>query len=77
MTKMQEILSHLPVKFNTPVVLGLLPFWVIRIYGIEKTKAGDVMVQINDGSFHKLEETDKNYDLVADSILKRLDTLQS
>jgi hypothetical protein len=44
----------------------------IRIYSIEKTNDGEVMVQINDGSFHKLEETDRNYDLVADQILNRL-----
>jgi hypothetical protein len=77
MTKMQEILSHLPVKFplHAPIKVGT--FNPVRIYSIEKTEAGEVMVQINDGSFHKLEETDKNYDLVADSIIKRLDTIQS
>jgi hypothetical protein len=62
----------LPVKFDTPVSVKIPIPTVIRIYSIEKTEAGEVMVQINDGSFHKLEETDRNYDLVADSILKRL-----
>jgi hypothetical protein len=75
MTKIQEILSRVPARFEAPAIIDtVIP---VRVYGLEKTSAGEVMVQINDGSFHKLEETDKNYDLVADSILKRLDTLQS
>jgi hypothetical protein len=77
MTKMQKILSHLPVKFDTPVSVKIPIPTGIRIYSIEKTEVGEVMLQINDGSFHKLEETDRNYDLVADSIIKRLDTIQS
>jgi hypothetical protein len=73
MTKHEQILSHLPVKFDLPAIIDtVIP---VRVYGLEKTSAGEVMVQINDGSFHKLEETDNNYDLVADSILKRLDTI--
>jgi hypothetical protein len=77
MTKHEQILSHLPVKFDTPVSVKIPIPTGIRIYSIEKTEAGEVMVQINDGSFHKLEETDKNYDLVADQIIKRLDIIQS
>jgi hypothetical protein len=70
MTKMQEILSHVPARFDTPVIIDtVIP---VRVYGLEKTEAGEVMVQINDGSFYKLRETDRNYDLVADSLLKRL-----
>lgn len=70
MSKLTEILSHTPAKFDTPAIIDtVIP---IRVYGIEKTNSGEVMVQINDGSFHKLEETDKNYDIVADSILNRL-----
>jgi hypothetical protein len=72
MTKYEQILSHLPVKFprHAPIKVGT--FNPIRIYSLEKTNDGEVMVQINDGSFHKLEETDRNYDLVADQILNRL-----
>jgi hypothetical protein len=70
MSKLTEILSHSPVKFNEPVKAPLvIP---VRIYSIEKTSEGDVMVQVNDGSFHKLEEKDRNFDLVADALLQRL-----
>lgn len=75
MSKLTEILSHLsePVKFDTPVTVKATPHTLpVRIYGLEKTSAGEVMVQISDGSFHKLEETDKNYDMVAGSLLQRL-----
>jgi hypothetical protein len=74
MSKLTEILPHAPVKFETPVSIKIPIPTGIRIYSIEKTEAGEVMVQINDGSFHKLEETDKNYDLVADTLLNRLKT---
>jgi hypothetical protein len=64
------MLSNAPAKFDNPVIIDSpIP---VRIYGIEKTPADEVMVQINDGSFHKLEEKDRNYDLVADHILNRL-----
>lgn len=69
MSKLNEILRHAPVKFDTPVKI---PITALRIYSIEKTNQGEVMVEISDGSFHKLEETDCNYDLVADQILNRL-----
>jgi hypothetical protein len=72
MSKLNEILRHAPVKFDTPVSVKMPTPIEIRIYSIEKTNDGEVMVQINDGSFHKLEETDRNYDLVADQILNRL-----
>lgn len=75
MSNLQEILSHLsePVKFDTPVTIKATPHSnVVRVYGLEKTNEGEVMVQINDGSFHKLEETDRNYDMVSNSILQRL-----
>ena len=75
MTKLQEILSHLsdPVNFDTPVTIKATPHSnVVRVYGLEKTSEGEVMVQINDGSFHKLEEKDRNYDMVAGSLLQRL-----
>lgn len=79
MSKIQEILSHLsePVKFDTPVTIKATPHSnVVRIYGLEKTSEGEVMVQINDGSFHKLEEKDRNYDMVAGSLLQRLKILK-
>lgn len=75
MSKLTEILSHLntPVQFDTAVTVKPTPHSeVVRIYGLEKTSEGEVMVQINDGSFHKLEEKDRNYDMVAGSILQRL-----
>jgi len=75
MSKLTEILSHLkePVKFDTPVIIKATPHsFPVRIYSLEKTNEGEVMVQINDGSFHKLEEKDQNYDMVAGSILQRL-----
>lgn len=75
MTHIQEILSHLnePVQFDTPVTIKATPHSnVVRVYGLEKTSEGEVMVQINDGSFHKLEEKDLNYEMVAGSILQRL-----
>ena len=75
MTHIEEILSHLnkPVQFDTPVTIKATPHSnVVRVYVLEKTSEGEVMVQINDGSFHKLEETDKNYEMVAGSILQRL-----
>lgn len=73
MNKLTEILSHLPVKFDTPVTIKPTPHSeCIRVYSLEKTDAGEVMVQIQDGSFHKLEETDRNYDMVANSLLQRL-----
>ena len=75
MSKLTEILSHLkePVQFDTPVTIKATPHSnVVWVYGLEKTEAGEVMVQINDGSFHKLEETDKNYEMVSNSLLQRL-----
>lgn len=75
MNHIEEILSHLstPVSFDTPVTIKATPHSnCVRVYGLEKTEAGEVMVQINDGSFHKLEETDMNYEMVAGSILQRL-----
>jgi hypothetical protein len=72
MSKLNEILRHAPVKFDTSVSVKMPIPIETRIYSIEKTNDGEVMVQINDGSFHKLEETDRNYDLVADQILNRL-----
>lgn len=73
MSKLTEILSHLKKPVSFEPVLKVKPYAeMVRIYGLEKTNAGEVMVQINDGSFHRLEEKDKNYDLVADEILNRL-----
>ena len=75
MSKLQEILSHLsePVQFDTPVTIKATPHsFPVIIYSLEKTSAGEVMVQINDGSFHKLEEKDKNYEMVSASLLQRL-----
>lgn len=75
MTHIEEILSHLkePVKFDTPVTIKATPHSnVVQVYGLEKTSEGEVMVQINDGSFHKLEEKDKNYEMVSNSLLQRL-----
>ena len=70
MTKLQKIQSHAPANFDEPVIIETpIP---VRIYSIEKTEAGEVMVQVNDGSFHKLEETDRNYDVIADAILQRM-----
>jgi hypothetical protein len=78
MSKLTEILSHLkePVNFDTPVTIKATPHTSpVRIYALEKTNDGEIMVQIHDGSFHKLEETDKNYDMVSNSILQRLKIL--
>jgi hypothetical protein len=75
MSKITEILSHLsePVKFDTPITVKATPHsFPVRIYSLERTEAGEVMVQVSDGSFHKLEEKDQNYDMVANSILQRL-----
>lgn len=75
MNHIEEILSHLstPVSFDTPVTIKATPHSnIVRVYSLEKTEAGEIMVQINDGSFHKLEETDMNYEMVAGSILQRL-----
>jgi len=70
MTKLQKIQSHAPANFDEPVIIETpIP---VRIYSLEKTESGEVMVQINDGSFYKLKETDRFYDLVADTILSRL-----
>jgi hypothetical protein len=70
MSKLTEILSHAPVRFDEPVKTEtVIP---VRIYSIEKTSEGEVMVQVNDGHFHKLEEKDRNYDIVADAILKKI-----
>lgn len=76
MSKLTEILSHLkePVKFDTPVTIKATPL-AVYVYSLEKTDEGEVMVQINDGTFHKLEEKDRNYDMVANSLLQRLKTL--
>jgi hypothetical protein len=78
MSKLTEILSHLkePVKFDTPVIIKATPHsFAVYVYSLEKTDEGEVMVQINDGSFHKLEEKDRNYDMVANSLLQRLKIL--
>ena len=75
MSKLSEILSHLsaPVKFDTPVTIKATPHsFPVRVYSLEKTDEGEVMVQINDGSFHKLEEKDLNYGMVSNSLLQRL-----
>jgi len=75
MSKLTEILSHLsvPVNFDTPVTIKATPHTLpVIIYALEKTSEGEVMVQINDGSFHKLEETDRNYDMISNSLLQRL-----
>jgi len=77
MSKLTEILSHAPVKFDTPVTIKATPHSnCVRVYGIEKTDNGEVWIRINDGSFHKLEEKDKNYEMVANSILQRLKILK-
>jgi hypothetical protein len=75
MSKITEILSHLsePVKFDTPITIKATPHsFPVRIYSLERTEVGEVMVQVSDGSFHRLEEKDQNYDMVANSILQRL-----
>ncbi len=77
MTKLQMILSAAPVCFDTPVLVKPVPVsYPVRIYEIQKTEAGAVMLRISDGSFHQLEESDYNYDRVADSIIDRLKLMQ-
>jgi len=74
MSKLMEILSKIPAKFDEPLnVPMVIP---VRIYSIEKTRDGLVMVQLNDGHFHQLEEKDRNYDAVADAILNRLNNIR-
>ena len=80
MTKKEKILSHLPKAFYPPIELpsfpGNCPTGILRLEADRNT----IEVQVWDGRWYKLEETDWNYDLVADAIIKRLhgnNTLQS
>lgn len=80
MIKKEKILSHLPKSFYPPIALP--PFPGNRPTGILRLEAdgNTIQAQVWDGSWYRLEETDWNYDLVADAIIKRLhgnNTLQS
>lgn len=60
------------ISFDTPVKVKATPHSpLVIIHGIEKSPAGDIYIRLADGNF-KLEETDKNYSMVAASILQRL-----
>jgi hypothetical protein len=83
MTKYEQILSHLPKSFDEPIEVSTPN--PIAIQRIEKGNGNSIYLcvwrdslyrQATEGAWYQLEETDKNYDLVADSILKRLDTIQ-
>ena len=72
MTKHEQILSMLPAKFMSPI-LTLLPTGFMFIYEVVSPINKDgIWLRINDGSFYCLEEKDRNYDLIADEILKNL-----
>jgi len=82
MTKHEQIISHLPRKFYPPVTLpyfpGNRPNGILSLEYDEQDLV--IYAQVWDGSWYRLEETDWNYDLVADAIIKRLhgnNTLQS
>lgn len=75
MTKYEQILSHLPIEFEPPLEIPSYPF--TGIIRMEKGNGDTMYAQVWNEGWHKIEETDRNYDLVADQIIKRLDTIQS
>lgn len=81
MTKHEQIISMLPVELDQPIKIDASPVnEVTRIYSIGGSKKHGIWLRIGDGTWHKLEETDQNYEMVADAILNQLkhdNTLQS
>lgn len=73
MTKHQEILSHLPAHLDSPITVKSSPHNVVAIiYEIQGEEDKGIWLRIGDGTWHQLEEKDRNYDMVANSILQRL-----
>lgn len=75
MTKHEQLLSLLPAKFQDPVIVTL-PTGLIMIYeAVSPINKEEIWLRISDG-WYSLEEKDKNYDLMADAILNRLNKQQ-
>ncbi len=77
MNKIEEIikLAGEEIKFDTPVKIKPTPHSeLIGVYEI-KTRDNEVWLRIHEGTFAQLEEKDRNYDMVANSLLQRLKIL--
>lgn len=72
MTKHEQILSLLPIILEEPIIISNE-----RIYSISGNKEHGIWLRTSDESWHKLEESDQNYDMVADAILNHYEPLQS
>ena len=76
MSKHEQILNLLPLELDDRIELKINDKWN-SIESVIKNK-GSIWVMMWDGNWYELEETDQNYDLIADTILKRLnEQLQS
>jgi hypothetical protein len=78
MTKIEEIikLTGEEIKFDTPVSVKPRPH--TPIIGIEEiaTHEDRVWLRTYKGSWFQLEETDRNFEIVANSVLQRLRLLK-
>ena len=70
MTKYEQILNCLPLKFEPPLEIPSYP--QTGIIRMEKGNGDTIYAQVWSEGWRKLEETDRNYDLVADAIINRL-----
>lgn len=83
MTKYQQIIILLEnLRFSPPIPIpSFLGYDEASIYEIDGNKEKGIWLRMADGTWEQLEETDNNYELVADAILERLEngnnTLQS
>jgi hypothetical protein len=79
MNKIEEIIKLLngnEVRFDTPVQIKGTPH--SPIMGIEEIAVDDknVWVKVYKGNWSELQETDRSFDMVANSILQRLRLLK-
>lgn len=72
MTKHEQILSLLPVKFQEAIKVKTPIDNVFIHHIVSPANVGGIWLLVNDGWWYQLEEKDRNYDLVADAILNRL-----
>ena len=73
MTKHEQILSMLPHDLKEPIDIPASPVnEATRIYSIGGDKEHGIWLRIGDGTWHKLEESDQNYFVVALYIIRHL-----
>jgi hypothetical protein len=73
MRKHEQILGLLPIDLKHSLYIPASPVnEAIIIHAIGGDRNYGVWLRVGRGAWYKLEETDKNYDMVADAILNRL-----